>query len=158
MSISVRRAVPDDAVPACEVLRRSIQHLCVADHQNDEGALGAWLANKTPENVCAWFTSSQTYCVVGVGESGVCGLAMVGRDGTVRLCYVVPEVQHLGVGKAMLTAIEAQVASWGLKSTQLESTLSAKSFYERNGYSSAGEPVVVFAAQRAFPMRKAIAL
>ena len=158
MSISVRKAVANDAAAACDVLRRSIRHLCVADHQNNEGALGAWLANKTPENVGTWVASAQTYCVVAVGEPGVCGFAMVGRDGTIRLCYVAPEVQHLGVGKSMLAALEAEAAGWGLKSTRLESTLSAMSFYERNGYSSAGEPIVVFEAQRAFPMRKSIAL
>lgn len=158
MTITIRKAAPDDAAAACDVMRRSIQHLCVADHQNDAGALGAWLANKTPENVRAWLASARSYCVVAVEESTVCGFAMVGRDGTVRLCYVAPEVLHLGAGKRMLAALEAEAAGWGLEEIQLESTLSAMSFYERNGYSSAGEPVVVFAAQRAFPMRKAIAL
>ena len=158
MSITIRKAVPDDAAAACDVLRRSIRQLCVADHRNDEGDLRAWLANKTPDNVHAWLTSPHNHCVVAVGEAGVCGVAMVGRDGMVLLCYVAPEVQYLGTGKRMLAALEAVAAGWGLKSIQLESTLTAKPFYERMGYSSAGEPVVAFAAQRAFPMRKTIAL
>ena len=39
MSIEVRGAVEQDADAACQVLRRSIAELCVADHHNDESIL-----------------------------------------------------------------------------------------------------------------------
>lgn len=158
MSITVRQALVDDATAACDVLRRSIRELCVTDHQNDEEALGAWLENKTTDNVRAWILSSDNYAVVAVRDADICGFALLTRDGTLRLCYRVPEVRRLGVGKAMLSALEAEASRWGLRSVQLESTSGAKSFYERNGYASTGEPVLVKAAQRAYPMQKVLAL
>ena len=158
MSIEVRRAVPEDAAAACDVLRCSIRELCAADHQNDEKTLGAWLENKTTGNVRAWIASPHNYAVVALHNSKICGFAMVARDGTLRLCYLVPDVQYLGAGKAMLSALEAEASDWGLKSLRLESTISARSFYARNGYASAGDPILVMGAQRAYPMRKILAL
>lgn len=158
MSITVRRAVPEDAETACDVLRRSIQELCVADHQNDGKALGAWLENKTTDNVRAWIASSHNYAVVALRDAKICGFALLAHDGTLRLCYLVPEVQHFGAGRAMLGALETEASRQGLKSLRLESTLTALPFYKRNGYASAGEPVLVFGAQRAYPMRKELAL
>lgn len=52
--MEIRRATPEDAEAACQVLRRSITELCIADHQGDAQSLAAWLANKTPENVRRW--------------------------------------------------------------------------------------------------------
>src|SRR3979409_2171265 len=47
--MKVRDAVPEDAAAACQVVRRSIAALCLADHRNDPEIMGRWLGNKTPE-------------------------------------------------------------------------------------------------------------
>ena len=52
--MEIRDAVPEDALSACEVMRRSISELCSADHHNDPVILGRWLADKTPEIVASW--------------------------------------------------------------------------------------------------------
>jgi hypothetical protein len=80
MSITVRPAAEADAVVACDVLRRSIRELCVADHGHDEQVLSAWLANKTPENVRAWITSASSFAVVAVDGSEVRGFGLAQRD------------------------------------------------------------------------------
>jgi hypothetical protein len=49
--MEIRDAETEDALAACQVLRRSITELCISDHRNDPTILGRWLANKTPENV-----------------------------------------------------------------------------------------------------------
>lgn len=46
--MKIRDAVAEDAIEACEALRRSITELCVADHRNDPDLLANWLRNKTP--------------------------------------------------------------------------------------------------------------
>jgi hypothetical protein len=52
--VDIRDATPEDADAACEVLRKSISELCVADHANDPTILASWLSNKKPEIVAAW--------------------------------------------------------------------------------------------------------
>jgi GNAT superfamily N-acetyltransferase len=157
MSIAVRTALEEDAVAACEVLRRSIRELCVADHGHDKEVLAAWLANKTPENVRGWIASPSRFSVVAVDGSTVWGFGMVQRDGEIQLCYLVPEVQYRGAGKLMLRALEEQAARWGLTGVFLTSTVTAKRFYERNGFVQTGEPKSVYGAQKTYPMSKGIA-
>jgi hypothetical protein len=52
--MEIRDAVAEDAPAACQVLRRSISELCVADHGNDPAILAKWLLNKTPDIVASW--------------------------------------------------------------------------------------------------------
>jgi hypothetical protein len=59
----VRDAVPEDAAAACEVMRRSIAELCVADHHNDPGILERWLGNKTPEIFKSWIQPGNSVLV-----------------------------------------------------------------------------------------------
>lgn len=155
---TVRPATETDAIPACEVMRRSIRELCSADHRNDAKILAAWLENKTPANMIAWVKSKDNFSVVALRGSEVCGFALLQRNGEVNFCYVVPEVLYLGAGKAMLAALESEAAHCGLKRLTLTSTSTARSFYERQGYSASGAPISIFGLQQAFPMEKQIAL
>ena len=152
----VRPASEADAVAACEALRRSIRELCVADHGHDERVLAAWLANKTPQNVRAWITSPSSFSVVAVENSELRGFGLIQGDGEIQMCYLVPEVQHRGAGKLMLCALEAQAARWGLRGVFLTSSVTAKRFYERNGYVQSGEPKSVYGIRGVSPMAKTI--
>src|SRR5262245_56455357 len=139
MAFAVRPAREEDAGAACEVLRRSIRELCVADHGGDERVLSTWLENKTPENSRRWIASPSRFSLVAVDGSTVCGFGLLHADGEIQLCYLVPEVQYRGVGKLMLRALEEQAARWGLKGLFLTSTITARRFYERHGYLQTGE-------------------
>jgi histone acetyltransferase (RNA polymerase elongator complex component) len=74
------------------------------------------------------------------------------------MCYLVREVQHRGAGKLMLRALEEQAARWGLKGVFLTSSVTAKQFYERNGYLQSGEPKSVYGLRSVYPMSKSIAV
>lgn len=134
MTITIRTAVPDDAKDACEVLRRSISECCEDDHQRDAAVLAAWLGNKTPDNVRCWFGAPANHSIVAVADGMTAGVAVMTRQGRIVLFYVSPEMRFLGVGKAMLQALESQARNWGLASLQVNSTLTARCFYSRNGY------------------------
>jgi hypothetical protein len=49
--MQIREASVEDAVEACQVVRRSIAELCHADHQNDPIVLVKWLSNNTSHNM-----------------------------------------------------------------------------------------------------------
>jgi GNAT superfamily N-acetyltransferase len=144
MNTEIRTARAKDAVAACNVLRRSISECCTEDHRNDEAILGAWLGNKTPETVESWFMSPSGYSLVAITDNQLVGVAMLTRAGKIVLCYVAPEQRFTGIGKALLEALEAQAKQWGLATLQVVSTVTAKSFYLRNGYLSGGTTKCVF--------------
>ena len=139
MGIDIRIAVPEDAIAACEVLRRSITECCVQDHQHRAEILGAWLGNKTPHNVALWFASPTNFTLIAERDGAVVGVALLTQAGKLSLCYVVPEALHTGTGKAMLKEIEAKARAWGVGVLRLHSTVSASDFYARNGYNLAGK-------------------
>src|SRR4030095_14338990 len=85
MAITVRPASGAHGFSACDVLRRSIRELCVADHGQDEHVLAAWLANKTPQNVRCWITDSSSFSVVAVEGSAVCGFGLIPREGEIEM-------------------------------------------------------------------------
>lgn len=75
--------------------------------------------------------------------------------GEVNLCYLLPEARFAGAGKALLSTLELEANRRGLNSLRLESTLTAKPFYLRNGFVESGTPSEVFGTV-AFPMQKII--
>ncbi|MGH8810194.1 MAG: GNAT family N-acetyltransferase [Noviherbaspirillum sp.] len=138
MTTEIRTARPEDAVSACNVLRRSISECCTEDHRNDAAILSAWLGNKTPETVRTWFQCSSNHSLVAVNGDELAGIAIMTRQGKIVLCYVAPEARFTGAGRALLQALETRAREWGLGVLQVASTATAKSFYARNGFVAGG--------------------
>jgi GNAT superfamily N-acetyltransferase len=154
--VSVRQAEPKDAEVAAEVLRRSITHLCTPDHQGDADTIAKWLANKTAKNLLSWLTNDDNFCVVADAKDEVLGVGLLHRSGEIRLCYLAPGAQGRGIGKAICLALEEKAKAWGLRKLSLESTISARPFYERLGYRSAGAAKPGFGISHCHPYEKAL--
>jgi len=151
---AVRHAHPRDAQAATDVLRRSITELCALDHRGDSDTLGKWLANKTPQDFLSWLASDDNFCVVAEADSHVVGVGLLHRSGEIRLCYLAPGAQRKGIGKAIYLALEEQAKAWGLRTLRLESTVSARQFYERQGFLSAGTVTPGFGISHCHPYEK----
>lgn len=89
-------------------------------------------------------------------DAGVAIVASLRSTGEIQLCYLAPERQHLGMGRALLVALEAQARARGLHKLVLNSTIGARSFYEHRGYTPSGEPVPGFGRSLCFPYEKII--
>lgn len=139
MGIEIRLAKPDDAANACHVLRRSITECCGADHRDQPEVLQNWLGNKTADNVASWIVSPSNHTLVALREGELVGVALLTQAGKLSLCYVLPESLHLGIGKALLHAVESQARTWGISVLRLHSTTTAHDFYARNGYILGGK-------------------
>ncbi len=151
----VRKATSDDADAACAAVRRSIAELCGADYRHEEPVMSDWLANKTPDNFRKWIESPDAFSVVAVSGAGdVVGFGQMSRAGWVQLCYIVPEALHQGYGKALLRTMERRAVQWGLDTVSLRSSITAKAFYERNGYRLIGEPKLFGSTLGDFPFAK----
>lgn len=138
LGIDIRPARPEDAHAACALLRRSITEGCAADWQGNAAILDAWLGNKTPDNVAAWFSAATNYAMLAVRDDAVLGLALLNQAGKLALCYVQPEAVRTGVGSALITALEQQARSWCISKVFLHSPPSASGFFTRLGYANAG--------------------
>ena len=86
----------------------------------------------------------------------IAGVALLHRCGEVRLFYVSPECVRSGVGRALLRALEAEARDCQMTSLKLESSLTARQFYERHGFVSTGDSIPHFGVLRGYPYAKAI--
>lgn len=152
----VREAVPDDAPDAIDVLRASITNLCVDDHLNDPQTLDLWLRNKTLRDFQSWVDDAEVHLVVAAASTASIGVGSIHSSGWIHLLYVRPGSQRVGVGAAILRALEERAASWGLREIGLGSSVGARSFYEHHGYASTGPPMPGFGVSRIFPYAKRI--
>src|ERR1700742_2802653 len=133
-------ALPSDAPAACEVMRRSIAELCIADHHNDPEILRRWLANKTPEIVGGWITNTNISMLLAVEGYAVLAVGSVTDAGEVQLNYVSPDARFRGVSRALMQALEARAREKGVKTCKLISTETAHRFYRAIGYVDDGTP------------------
>ena len=152
--ITFREAVASDSKEACAVLIESINTICAPFYNYDKDTISKWLDNKTPANVRKWIESENTYCVVAEdNENNVVGFSCISGD-EIMLLYVVPNVLYKGVGKNMLAKLENHARLSGINKIKAVSSLSAKEFYERNGYVQNGAPKYVGQILGDFPLIK----
>ena len=151
--IAIRRALPADAPAMSAVLIASITELCVEDHHNDPKLLAGWLANKTPAGVAAWFGNADSVLLVAEREDEIAAVGgYFARERTISLNYVAPHHRFIGVSKAMLAALEAGL---GAGEARLDSTATARRFYEACAWEVAGAPTT-HRGIAGWPMRRVI--
>jgi GNAT superfamily N-acetyltransferase len=150
--VEIRDATPDDAVAACDVLRRSISKLCVADHGNDPAILAAWLRNKTPEIVAGWATHPGNSLLVAVEGNAILAVGSVTDSGEITANYVSPDARFRGVSCALIHAMEARAMERGNTICNLTSTETAHRFYRSCGYVDNGPPAGKFGMRASYPM------
>ena len=154
--MEIRDATPDDAEAACDVLRRSISELCVADHGNDAAILRDWLLNKTPEIVAGWATQPKNSLLVAVEGDAILAVGSVTDAGEITLNYVAPNARFRGVSRGLLTALENRAVARGNASCTLTSTETAHRFYQSCGYVDNGPPAGKFGTASSYPMSRRI--
>jgi len=154
VNIVVREARESDAVAVTDLVRRSIWQLCAADHQNEPARLEPWLQNKTVANVAAWIAVQRNYCVVATADSTIVGVGIITVEGEVLLCYVDPDARFRGVSTAILSSLEERARRLGLSEVYLDSTVTARRFYEDRGYRARPQTRVAFATMPCQPMVK----
>jgi len=153
-AMQIRDAVAADAGAACEVMRRSIAELCVADHHNDPAILARWLSNKTPEIVRSWIAQPVNSLLVAIAGGSLLAVGSVTDAGEITLNYVSPDARFRGVSRAMLGALEVRAAERGNVRCRLTSTETARRFYQAAGYIEDGPATGKFGMSSGYPMSK----
>lgn len=145
-------ASSNDTLEICEVVRRSISHLCLEDHQNDPTVLDSWLEGKTPDRVKQWLSNPANEMIVAKQDGGIVGVGCA-RGNQVILNYVSPDARFRGVSDAILKALEHRIRERGGDTVTLESTTTALQFYRSRGYRRQAEPTRKFGIV-AWPLMK----
>jgi GNAT superfamily N-acetyltransferase len=140
----------------CDLLMESITVNCAVDYNNDAQIMKDWLASKTPENISKWINSENNISLVAFDavKEKFAGFILMNKDGEILLNYVLSAYIYKGVGKGLLKEMEHIAKSSGITALSVVSTITAKDFYERNGFVRNGEPEYVGAILGDFPLIK----
>lgn len=155
MSLVTRRATSADVPAMSAVLMASIIELCAADHHGDPRALAAWTRNKGHDGVASMLTNSDVQVYVAERDGAVLAVGAITIDGTISLNYVAPTARFGGVSTAMLAHLEGALIAIGHREGVLESTMTARGFYESRGWHADG-PQATGRVVNGYPMRKAL--
>ena len=88
--------------------------LCTDDHQGDPATLAKWLSNKTVQNFVSWMANDENFFVTAEASGNLSGVGLLHRSGEIRLLYLAPNSQRLGMGKAIHLALGEKARAWGL--------------------------------------------
>lgn len=140
----------------CNLLIESISVNCASDYNNDPQVMAEWLANKTPENMALWIGDKNniSFAIFDVTSDKIASFLLMNREGDILLNYVRPSYIYKGIGKALLKEAEHSARLSGIKNLSVISTITAKKFYERNGFVKNGEPEYVGSIPGDFPLIK----
>lgn len=155
-NLKIVTPLPEHSKQLCDLLIESITINCAADYNNDPEIIKEWLANKTPDNISLWINSKSNISLVAFDTliNKCVGFILISKDGTILLNYVLPAFIYKGIGKILLKKIEEIAQESGIKVLSVISTITAKKFYERNGFIKSGEPEYVGSILGEFPLIK----
>ena len=153
MTILIRAARAADVEAISTILIASITQLCADDHHGDPQAIAAWTRNKNIEGVAAMLADGERILMVAERAGAVVAVGAVIRSGEIALNYVAPEARFSGVSKALLAGLEQRLRALGFEEGRLESTATARRFYEAAGWSNDG-PQARGRHVNGYPMRK----
>jgi N-acetylglutamate synthase-like GNAT family acetyltransferase len=94
--------------------------------------------------VASWISSPTNIAAVAQVTAGIVGFGLLSQSGRLALLYVSPDVRFRGVSKALMAFLEGEASRLAIREISLESTATARRFYSERGFSSHGEPSLVF--------------
>jgi putative acetyltransferase len=126
----IRAATDADATGIFLAHVESIVGLCAKDYTPEQ--IRAWVDVKEPQNYLRAMKKGEVM-FVAIAEGKVIGFASR-KDGELTGVYVHPAHIGRGTGKALLATVERDALTRGIRHLELDSTLTAVAFYERNGF------------------------
>jgi GNAT superfamily N-acetyltransferase len=128
----MRRAVPADAAAIWAIHTRAIRETA-SSHYAPE-SIAAWSGRTTPASYLVPI-ATQVVVVACDDADRIVGFAELDpAEGLVKACYVDPDVDRRGVGRALMQAVERAACEHGRTALMLDASLNALPFYQALGW------------------------
>jgi len=134
MTASIREARPEDAVAISALIISAIKETNAKDYP--ASFIEKLTENFSPEQIASRMLARETY--ISVKDGKVTGTASLDKS-TIRSVFVMPKLQGLGIGLALMKHIEELAAKNKIKELTVPSSITAEGFYQRLGYAKVHE-------------------
>lgn len=129
--IAVRPYAPADLEAIIAVFISAVRRVAVRDYTVEQ--VRAWPPDVIDrERWAARRENRETW--VAVVDGVVAGFTDLGPDGHLDMMFVDADHQEIGVAHRLLAAVEARARRQGLKQIFTEASLTARPFFDRNGF------------------------
>ena len=143
--LSIRRFEARDAAALSALIRRCFLELNIKDYSLE--ALQYWVSLYTPEHVAEMASKGHTYVCEEEGTLlGTCSIVPreEERNYYIEALYTLPDRTGEGIASRLLAACEQDPGYPDPKTLWVDSSISARTFYEAKGYlHETGEPVCI---------------
>lgn len=135
MRLNIREMQKTDARAFLEIHNAAVRGIAAQDYST--AVIEAWAPlpitdSRVQRVVC---NPDGEYRLIAEIEGRAVGIgALVTKGSELRACYVHPIVGRKGVGSSLLLELELIAAGLGLRSLNLDSSLTAERFYRSHGY------------------------
>ncbi|HTV37925.1 MAG TPA: GNAT family N-acetyltransferase, partial [Xanthobacteraceae bacterium] len=131
--LAMRPMLPEDVPLLAEIFRASIEELTADDYS--DGQREAWAsAADDEEEFGARLAGELT--LIATYEGAAIGFASLADNTKIDMLYVHPGAAGQGAGAMLADALEKLAAGRGSKELTVEASDTARSFFERRGYSA----------------------
>lgn len=134
--VAVRPYRPGDAPALLDLFRTTIRTVNARDYDPEQVA--AWSSDAI--DPAAWAARFEGRFAVVAG--GYAGFAELEPDGHIDRFYVAANRQRRGVGRALLDALVAEARRLGLPRLTVEASITARPFFEANGFATLARQAV----------------
>ena len=130
MTFFIREAAARDAAGIHRMHLASIRQICSKDYTSTQ--INAWTSTPHPEGYVESMECGERM-FVAVDNGKVIGYSSVCED---EICAVFVHPYHVGrgVGKSLLERVEQEAVDEGFSVVRLNSTLTARKFYQKYGW------------------------
>jgi len=155
LKFKIRKATFKDAPDILRAHQDSIRKIASKDHSDSQ--IAAWSDDLTAEGYVKAMTNGEEYYVAWNNQI-IVGFSSM-KDSTVMAVYVSKAAAGLGVGRALYDTLEKEAVKRSLTKLSLTSSLTARGFYKRLGFSELEEVSHKFKSGeevRCFKMEKSL--
>lgn len=139
MPVTIRPFQNADAPALLALFRDTIRRVNSRDYSPEQ--VTAWASDEIDE--AAWASRFLgRFVVVAEADGRIAGFAELEPTGRIDRFFVSADHQGLGIGRALLDAIEAEAMRLGLPRLDADVSLTALSFFERRGFQTIASQVV----------------
>lgn len=131
----------EDFAKAADLFFETVHAINLSDYTQEQVDAWAPLGEKHRDRIIRKLSSQQT---VGIKECGILiGFGSLDGNGDIDMLFVHKDRQGQGIGTMILKELEHLADERGRKSVSLFSSITARPFFERSGYTVANENIAI---------------
>ncbi len=124
-----RKMEPEDVITVHALVRRTI--ISRYREAYSAGAVEFFLRHHAVESISRHV--NEGHCILAVCDGVIAGVGEL-LDNEIRMVFVDPSLQGMGVGRGLMSRLEEQARKHGLEEILLDSSVVAVGFYQHLGY------------------------